>query len=267
MFDNIKKLDEELKKKTSWEFFPKINLQMNSLRQNQLVSILNYYAYNEKRHNETEKIIWNSLILNLIQTLDELHKTKIRNSLAKLAPQFLYEYSYFHDESFRQIEEKAVLVDETSDIVRIPKKAWDNFWLTIDIFKNQYLDEIFYEPKKLFDKEHMMLQYLIDYPPGKLNPLSPFRYGIPILITIAGIITDANALMIANYQGIAAASLIAGYVGIGTGAVFSAKGNDLDSRRNDRFINILKERLAQGKITKEQYLDLKKTIEDPDSYN
>lgn len=264
MGETLKQFEAEIKEDVQWERSQEFNLRILELHKKQFSDFLRYFAYPEKRDIKTDQLIWNSFVLETIYLWDELYKSKIRKILARCAPKYLLNYSYYEDKEFREIEEKHFPVE-------IPKDAWDNFWLIADIFKKDYLIpeynyNTYFNPKKekpipLFDRKKIRIHDLIDTKPGKVVPLSPFHWGLPVLMVLGSFVTDVNSMLWANTAGVSGSSLIAGYVTIATATIYQSKHDGLDSDRNKKFIDILKERLAKGEVTDAQFEKLKKTIE------
>ncbi|HEX8131041.1 MAG TPA: hypothetical protein VF527_18205 [Pyrinomonadaceae bacterium] len=193
---------------------------------NSVARLSAYFAYDENLNDYIVQMAWRSLEVQTLYFLRQLDDIGISRIIGKVAPEYLYEFSFREAVEFRAVEENLL------NQLQVPNDAWDRFWSLVDENKNQFLSEMqVFEAYSFYQHLSPFIYAQLLNTPNRFRPMSPFKWsraiigGIGTSLGIVDWSPPVLALAVGTMGiglGVAAASTIA--AGVAAGYVIKKEG-------------------------------------------
>ena len=190
---------------------PKWNQAINELSRYNLTSlshnsqkVLEFFAYHYDSETNFQTQVslemWDRLVFSIEDVLTIFDKTGISKFITKYRERIL-EREFTEPTDFKNFEERLL------SNLEIPNTAWREFW-TIAEKSKKSVNEILYRDKQPGISKIWNGKYQTTLGPGKVKPLSPFKWGRAVAVGISSTLLLANGSLMLTSGGLGIVSVI-----------------------------------------------------------
>ena len=191
---------------------PKWNQAINKLSRYNLTNlnynsqkVLEFFAYHyDSETNFQTQIsleLWDRLVFSIEDILTIFDKTGISEFITKYRERIL-ERKFTEPTDFKNFEERLL------SNLEIPNTAWREFWIIAERSKKS-VNEILYREKQPGISKIWNRKYQTVLGPGKVKPLSPFKWGRAVATGISSTLLLVNGSLMLTSGGLGIVSVIA----------------------------------------------------------
>lgn len=216
----IQSIQEELKNDYEWNQtinkLSRYNLTNSVFDAQKCVEFFAYHYDSEtKFQTQISLEVWERLVLLIGDVLKIFDKTGVSEYILKYQDEIIRN-KFTETTNFKNFEERML------SNLEIPEKAWKKFWSITEESKMQ-MNEVLYDKKQIRLSDIWNKKYQINRGPGKVKPLSPFKWGRAVATGISSTLLVANGVLMLTSGAFGIASVMAPIVAL---SYFAGQNSD-----------------------------------------
>lgn len=203
---DIQIIQEELENDYEWNRtlseLSRYNLTNSTLNAQRLLEFFAYHYDSESKfETQISFDMWQRLVFSVGDILNIFDKSGISKYILKYQDQIIKnDFSISSD--FKNLEERML------SNLKIPEKAWKKFWDISEESKITSIERLYSEKQpRISNIWNEKYQYSIG--PGKVKPLSPFKWGRAVATGLSSTLLFVNGALMLTSGGIGIASVMA----------------------------------------------------------